>query len=137
MAKTTNKTSVADALKIIAEAIEKGEKIDLSTAEEKREPDMVYAIYGYNTYAPCDYNGRYITDPKAQAEYFKIYPDQKASKQFKLQNAGAPRWVVPASGEGAKKKAEEALTGLRHLAPDGRQGYTIEYRLYEMKEISA
>lgn len=139
MSKKINKTTVADALKVIAEALTASDAP--TETEAKREPETLIAIYGYNKYSPADYNGRYITDPAKLKEYYKIHPE--AERHFNVKLAGAPRWTAQLTKDNdatARKGAREALAGLKALSGDPdqqrRNGYETEYRLYEIKELS-
>lgn len=139
MAKKINKTSVADALKVIADALT-ADTTETKT-EEKAPSRKFYAVYQTVNYLPSDYSGGYITDPEKLAVYYKLNPTHKPlARQFDLKTAGSPRYLVEVTKgneELAKKTAEEAMAGLSLLAGNGdpkRTGVEYSYTVVTMMD---
>jgi hypothetical protein len=135
MSKKTNKTSVAEALKVIADALTSEDKAE--TTSKVKKPKSFLAIYVEQRYAPSDARtGQYIYDEDAQEAYYQMYPSYRPKKWALETNNQAPRYMVEIENgdeKAALTKIEKGLEGLKLINNAATQQYKDKFHYHVVK----
>lgn len=131
----SNKTSVADALKVIADALTGGDKKEVK--KEADTPKSFYAVYVETRQAPIDARtGQYINDATAQEAYYNLYPQYRPKPWSIAAISVAPRYTVAietGKEDEALDSINKAVQGLKLLNAPSVAQYGDKYTYHVFK----
>lgn len=135
MSKKTNKTSVAEALKVIADALSHDD--EPVAKEETKETKKFFAVYVHQTVSPTNYQtGQYIYDEKAKEAYYQMYPQYRPKPWSLATNNLAPRYTVEIEKDDETKalvKIEKAVEGLKLINAAATAQYKDKFTYHVVK----